>query len=1792
MESNGNIRIIYYNNLEKELPSNKIIYFVIIMIKILPIFIITHDWNISFNKGISYWIRKLVLCELIKKNIPYDVYPYFIFLMFLSLLFTLIIYRTYHFLVYKKKIFKLYSFIVFYIFYVFNQFLISIFVEVIFNDKKEKYSKSLYYILITLICILTYFMFYSNVFLCSVVINSPIIITNYSFMINPLNEIDYITPLLSLIQAFVQLEFYLEFKTIILLKNIVRGIYILYYIKEMITFDKYYSKFKFEYYKRIFISSCFISCLIEWCFLYDYKNKLIILQKDFGIIFLKLIIELNLSIVLTDIYFHFDRNILEKTIENFSSKNINSLDNNMIKFFNIIYNGDRLHTLKILLLRLNKTLEKSIHHPKCKDSSCYYCYEYSYKEFNFQIGNFIELKSRKNSINSLEKEFPLLYKYLYNEITSFYLGFSSQKMNVIINKIIIIISFFFLFEKNYMKCLYILEKLNSLDNEKKNQYYLDQNKVLINRVVIYHRTKGQEHKKIVLFNSNNENIGKILKAENLIKNSLNSVKNIMNNFNNDIVEFYCFADMIKNFYKEYNILNKKINNLFGNSKCNVPYSKQKFLIYFNYIYGEIPKNLTNSFDTFFSLQNSSLIEIVMKNTYLLLFTVIFSLKDIHLQIKYGSEDLINKLRYNTNEFKNLDINKLFAKTFYKSYKYTIINFLRNGNELLNINNFCILDKDKYVVLFNVEGTSLYTKEGIILFLKLKDAKEQKLIKENNKKNNKKKINFCGSCFLFTNNNGRIVSLSRGFEEYFYLKYEVLKQNNLNVRDIFKLNKLEDKGYYEANLFDIYDNIIDIFTDKIGLIGEDDFSKAILQIKEVKSNLSLSNINFIMNINYEKREMKREEKKIKIYYLFFIDVSTKDNNNFLSINKINFDPTTPKSEKSLVESSVTQKNEIDKFLQTSLKQKILYSNKLSYFVLKKYFNISFDTHKNNIKEDEMSNLLNHKNKRNQNLIEKNSFTKELSIKLNDDFINVNKKNSFKDLRQYLLSQKGKSKFGFFFRIIYSFSCPILFLITFIYKIKNIIEQEDFFKAHVNYEMVGITLNDLLLKVLQMQFQGNNIQPKILENRFNNSFENHRHILSEREYDYNTFYIQFYQFYTSKIISSDVYFYEMYKKKYNFRYPLRSGKKNEILYQMESLHVSILLSPINNLGPIEILYNHSNIYYNNDNVLKSNLSFESFYYGAYSYIGFLRNFLAGYKYYNNEITNYFAVNILDKKIAHQQTISLYIIIIIVFFIAYSFLYFLIFYLETKILFAKYHLVHTLLRFFNNYILKKTIIIYDYVDFSQKNIKIKEILSHLKFENDIEQVTNIKYIFSGQIDEYNLIKVRPLLVKYKGITSKYLDLEKKTILEESKDELSLIFKKSSFLYEQPELSKQNHLNISNSNKGSKKNKTIKLNIKNLDNSKSKEKSKINNKDKNTSNRLIFNSTNRTNITNSTFNSSLNLVNSKQNALFDFNQNNQYNQIGHKLLKKPLLYCTLFLTLVFFGIILLIITLIYYHISCKLVKSFNSIINTFRGVIANIKFICEMFIAFELSILENNPISYKYQTTQYSFSCDALKNLYSDTINTHELFEELSTCFPYFKIKVDELINGGCDKKMKNLIEFQKLIEGKNFCENYSQFLIKNLNDKKISDLKINNYINYEKINNECKLIGDGLNKEGYSNVINGMYTSLNSLYRDFKNNKNRTEEYNLLLLNNPQVIMFQLECYYVLTKIPLCYYIVMNRDLEYIHENALKIEIFLLTFQLLIICIVIIIYLLNTFKFKEEFSSVEFFNKCVLHMIFFEK
>ena len=97
-----------------------------------------------------------------------------------------------------------------------------------------------------------------------------------------------------------------------------------------------------------------------------------------------------------------------------------------------------------------------------------------------------------------------------------------------------------------------------------------------------------------------------------------------------------------------------------------------------------------------------------------------------------------------------------------------------------MNNFCLLDKENYIILFDVEGSTIFKQNKIDFYLKLTEAKEQLLINQNSsntKKNNRKKgkkrkksinNNYYGASFLFTNRNGKILNLSRGFEDFFFI----------------------------------------------------------------------------------------------------------------------------------------------------------------------------------------------------------------------------------------------------------------------------------------------------------------------------------------------------------------------------------------------------------------------------------------------------------------------------------------------------------------------------------------------------------------------------------------------------------------------------------------------------------------------------------------------------------------------------------------------------------------------------------------------------------------------------------------------------------------------------------------------------------------------------------------------------------------------------------------------------------------------------------------------------------------
>ena len=135
--------------LSKYYPKNKSTYYFFILFKLLPLIVVTHDWNISSKLGVSFWIRKFTLAEYIA-----DVHHIFIYYIIVFGLFTLEIIDILLFFNLKRKItfngklFNKYkgqlyflALTLFYIFYAISQFYFSIFIENIFNDYSKKKKK-------------------------------------------------------------------------------------------------------------------------------------------------------------------------------------------------------------------------------------------------------------------------------------------------------------------------------------------------------------------------------------------------------------------------------------------------------------------------------------------------------------------------------------------------------------------------------------------------------------------------------------------------------------------------------------------------------------------------------------------------------------------------------------------------------------------------------------------------------------------------------------------------------------------------------------------------------------------------------------------------------------------------------------------------------------------------------------------------------------------------------------------------------------------------------------------------------------------------------------------------------------------------------------------------------------------------------------------------------------------------------------------------------------------------------------------------------------------------------------------------------------------------------------------------------------------------------------------------------------------------------------------------------------------------------------------------------------------
>ena len=436
-------------------------------------------------------------------------------------------------------------------------------------------------------------------------------------------------------------------------------------------------------------------------------------------------------------------------------------------------------------------------------------------------------------------------------------------------------------------------------------------------------------------------------------------------FNDEDISFNNFSLLIKNFSNNYNISLNKLKNLFKGLKCTIFYPLKKITVPFEFLLSEIPKDIIKPMNNFFSNQISIIED--NKEIYILTINVQFQNNHFKFPIKYVSDELIKKLNYSKNELNSIYFTDLFPKAFSKAYIYIFSNTLENGTEFLKIKKLCLQDKFQYISLFDFKGVAITNQKGIQLYFQLLNTIEEKLLEKHSIFNNMNyNNNIAGTCFLFTNKYGRIIHISRGFEDYFFINTIILLQYKIYVFDLFKIGKLKKKGNIEIGLNEILKNINEIFKKEIGQISEDEFSKIITKLRTFEETLKTIKFSFIVTGNFEQRKFKVKHNKEKILYIFCIFIKLKETQNFIQENNILFLENLINSNAQIISSNSHRDITVDNSIITNLEdialkpqifdkesrfwfllKKVKNINNMFIILLKKYFNIIICSNNNNI-----------------------------------------------------------------------------------------------------------------------------------------------------------------------------------------------------------------------------------------------------------------------------------------------------------------------------------------------------------------------------------------------------------------------------------------------------------------------------------------------------------------------------------------------------------------------------------------------------------------------------------------------------------------------------------------------------------------------------------------------------------------------------------------------------------------------------------------------------------------------------
>ena len=1747
----------YIQKIRLKHNSSRVFKFLFLLTKLIPSFIITHDWNILHTKGISKYLFELSFGPLIHRINSVTLLIVLLIMFFLlSVIPCIILIIYYHrfkkydfFLFNKRPTFKICVALIYFIPFLMSQYIFSICVEIFFlRDHDSNFNKTYLIILGILSSLLIVIIIALSVFL-SIIFIGPFYTTG-KVLVSNIGTIETKWIFFAVCQGISQLEYHIDFDMMTYIKSAVRGIYALYYIYFLINVNRYL-RCKNEII-NVILGMGFVSSIGEFAAMYSFNKDLVLLSSNIIFIVLKLVLEIFITLIMItaiNVIEHntsnliFNREIDSKRYLS-NKKYLYPMFSKFILYYSDLgYSQNNLHHVIDLLNNFQRFL--ITHKESCNIKRECFCLTHRPETIKSIFEEFIhanETKPKKMKFSF--KEFcPALFDYVeFFLLSEFSKSHTSQNGDLIL----VLILFFMNMDKNYNQSYYYLDKF-LYTTMYKNSFVMKIQVELIKKKM-KHQTKNEclhdegnglskiRFKNMIYFIEIQKEIQIAfdLYYDFLIKTSLN-----------DLAKNSSFEKTIKTISQKLQICKKIISYYIDNYRKQTvekSYNFQlcsKLSLYYKYFYGSIPSKIKMSIEPLTNYLNLS-----KYNTADNIIMVTFSnIRGIQMNLKYMSDSLIVDLGYHSHLEAKLDyLSDILFNQYASVYETYIITEILKGNNKIEIPYILFTDKNHYLKVYSFDSIVIVTDKVLYLLAKLKPVS-----KEN-------------ACYVILNNMGNIIGINEEFTKVFYLNMSLI-------------NKLQ----------------VVLFNDLLGINFEEQNINKVLSIKTTTfyENINMLNANMMLENNQEvyatiyqsareaigkiKRNIKGNlVKELEIHLIpFSLTKDTKNNLFFIAYFTIK-----GRSSIHLLLEILSETKEP--------KQKIAFQSskaipKIS--TIESVYKASGDKKLKNI-------LKLSKNK--IDLIEKINLISEFgftllhfiygkSLRLLNQIANLykschsyteeNVEASFeKNIK--LSKQITKRKIHFHMYLFIIVFLIFLFFIVFILLFKDHLYEKC--KLIIDTQLYLILakkiFNSITSSVTGMIIQKNKLQGEYIDNNFLYNYDTYRTGLIGRIEDYLDNFKRFRErFYSNKFQSlsnldllsnfliKDRTFITM-GNDYN-----KATEEKSLFEIFNYLHIRLNKLVSGMLNPLS--FNKTNDNYEVENITRidSDINVEELVEIEADTVAvfMIENALTTINYPLIEMIDYFE-ELVNKNLDSANELLLILnlinaamILILLFYQG------VVYYNMANELFIKWFLNVCYLKYFSLILIQKTKMIRNVIDIGTID-KITTLgQSKIKIENSRDESELLKSLIQN-IDEdcnFHIIPFHPIM----EASSTVIDNFGRALLHPGQFDSSPL-KPAQIKRQLTQLQEEN--------------KTKKLSI--------IKKSSINGKKKSIT--YINNNTSSMSTINNITGDSLIAKKGKLNEI---------NPIASKDKKiVPEIDNTGRIFLLIFSIIIVgcscVLNYIFIHQEFNLLWKYSRY-KTITLLRSN--YFQEILLVYHIILLKNNNLYYEYQSHGYlnhSIECS-----YLNQFTVHDTFNETVSRFKLLDSLFEVIVNDPSSNAFqKNLINYERMIRTDNACDYTSSFLAENQDELEIQLFVNLQSMTPDELSQRCKEVGRGFNSKGIREAFSSLVNHVVDSHKDFiaKGDK-RDEAYIHDIINDSAMQTYQIEANKMLELIYFDYQIALAMDYKDKKKSKDYIN------SVFFICIIILLVILGSIylaKFTNYFlkldSSIERVKLLVFHTIFY--